>query len=126
MNRHCLYFFFLFLLSVVPLFSANAKIPTASVPRQVDFNMTGVVEIADEDDAGIVRSVSLSCMNALGEYDYYPIENKGKGKELLTRIGETVRIKGMLLIDRENNRFLTVSDYVILNDEAGEQEPDEL
>lgn len=96
-----------------------------SVFPQTEIALTGIIEIADEDDKGVIRAVTLSCMNEVGEYDYYPIRGSGRGKDLLKLVGETVKIKGTLFTDKEKNRSLEVAEFTLIRDEAMDREPDE-
>lgn len=121
---------FLFLLFFGLALFASEKTTVAPVPESAvvksEVTLTGVIEATDEDDNGRVRSVSLSCMNDLGEYDYYSIENKGKGRDLLKVVGETVKITGKLRTDKARRRTLSVGAYQVIRDEPEKKDPDAL
>lgn len=102
-----------------------SPVPENAVVRS-EVTLTGIIEATDEDDNGTVRSVSLSCMNDLGEYDYYSIENKGKGRDLLKQVGETVKITGKLRTEKDKRRILSVDGYKVIRDDAEKKDPDAL
>ena len=121
---------FSFLLLVgLSLFALEKKeaspVPEKSVVKS-EVTLTGVIEASDEDDQGKVTSVALSCMNDLGEYDYYRIENTGKGRDLIKQVGETVKITGQLRTDKARHRTLSVEAYRVIRDDSAVKEPDEL
>jgi hypothetical protein len=74
--------------------------------------VSGIVELADEDEAGTVTAVFLSTP----EEDYY-VEPSGPGRQLLERVGDRVTVIGTMHEDELFGPTLRVAQIQSSEDE---------
>jgi len=87
--------------------------------KSQEITVTGTVVVITFDKNGNVEQLALSEQVQVDEDDVmfvnYIIVNDKKSKELFRLIGKTVRITGKLVIDKNDNRKLTVKEYKVVN-----------
>ena len=91
-----------------------------NIVEKKNISVTGIVESVEEDGAGLAKSIGIGVINDLDEYEFFGIEKKVKGLELLKLVGETVQISGVLMIDIIGNKMISVNTYSIVKEQFEE------
>ncbi|MCB0283851.1 MAG: hypothetical protein KDF60_14795 [Calditrichaeota bacterium] len=98
-------------------FLLNQAVFAQENPKEV--TLTGTIDATAFDNTGTVIQIALSVEEQVNESDVefvnYIIVNDNKGKELFHLIGKTVRITGKLSTDKQNNTYITVKEYKVIN-----------
>lgn len=68
--------------------------------------VTGTVQVAVRDTDGDITEVVIAVIDD-EHYEYYFVRNKGRGRDLVRRVGETVTVEGKAWRDYHGDAVVT-------------------